>query len=170
MLNKGEGVTDEFEMEIFNYGNRKNNAVWGGVRNLQDKMNPTFKNAFKTVKTGVKGIKSKIKETSSHIKLEGKSSLGHTSMNSTNRHSAPNSPVFSHKPFFSNDPAHIRLQGNHTSLQNNYSTSVLNSFGSISSPATSPSNSSSSSDMNILAELQTQGFFKFDKVSKIRKH
>lgn len=159
MLNRGEGCTDEFEIEIFRYGNRKTSVVKDRIRNVQDKMNPTIKNAVKSVKSGYRGLKTRIKETSSQLKADGRSSLGHTSMVSSHkRHSAPSSPVFSHRSFYNTDPSHIRLQTNST-LQTNYSTSVLNTYGSNRSPAVSTTSSSASSEINLFQELQTEGFF-----------
>ncbi|XP_037904160.1 DENN domain-containing protein 1A-like isoform X2 [Hermetia illucens] len=119
ILNSGQGISDEFEMETLRYTDKmgkKGKNYRDFLRNVKDKMrtrrktlntNPAVKSAVKSVKEGSRGVKSAYKDLKSKLRdITPPKSQFHISASSPNdtdvsdsqhhqrHHSAPNSPVF----------------------------------------------------------------------------
>lgn len=137
------------------------------------------------MKTAYKDLKSKLRDKTPPQTV-GSSTFnrdynngGATSLamatGSSYHHSAPNSPVFNKRPlseFTSSSPLHISKQNSRTMLQtsnslmNNSNYANNNHIDESSSPAISPTSSISSSEMNILQELQQHALFKLPTVDR----
>ncbi|XP_037904169.1 DENN domain-containing protein 1A-like isoform X10 [Hermetia illucens] len=110
ILNSGQGISDEFEMETLRYTDKmgkKGKNYRDFLRNVKDKTNPAVKSAVKSVKEGSRGVKSAYKDLKSKLRdITPPKSQFHISASSPNdtdvsdsqhhqrHHSAPNSPVF----------------------------------------------------------------------------
>lgn len=97
-------------------------------------------------------MKTKLKESRSDIKSNVQNNVLNPPKVLDIRHSAPPSPTFDHVGQLSN--------ANRPGQSSTMNKSDFHSFNTSYSPATSPSNSSSSSDMNILSELAGHNLFK----------
>lgn len=135
LIQNGSEMSDEFEMEVELHAERmgkKINQYKEFIRNLKSRANPAMKNAVKSVKATCKELKLKIKDSSQ--KPEKFDYLSSISIPRTEKSSSDPFPSF---------------QQFYPSVSNNL----------IESPSTS-SSQSSSSDMNILQELEALPMFK----------
>lgn len=99
-----------------------------------------------------KDMKTKLKESRSDVRPNVRNSSLTPPKIPDIRRSAPSSPTFNRVRQLSNADQIV-----HSSTMNK---SDIHSFNTSYSPATSPSNSSSSSDMNILSELAGHTLFR----------
>ena len=130
---------------------------------------PKVKQGSKGVKTAYKGIKSKLRDrtppNSSH--QYGTHSQSHDGGHHSN--SAPNSPVFTKRPQteYSYNQNHRKpntMLQTSNSLMNNSNFTNNNHINK--SPTVSQPSSNSSSEMNILQELQQHALFKMPAVDR----
>lgn len=138
LIQNGSEMSDEFEMEVELHAERmgkKFNQYKEFIRNFKSRANPAMKNAVKSVKATCKELKLKIKDNSQkNDKFDYFSSV-----------SIPRNEKASSDPFPS-------FQQFYPSVSNNF----------IDSPSTS-SSQSSTSEMNILQELEAHPMFKSQK-------
>jgi hypothetical protein len=143
LIQSNSEVTDEFEIEVELHAARMGKKMMKYkefIRNIKGRANPAVKNAVKSVKAGVKELKQKIKDNS----------------NKSEKYNYHNSMSIAKKEKSAALDQQYRM-----SFQQFYPNG---SNGSDISPSTS-SSQSSSSDMNILQELEAQG-----KKFKIKKN
>lgn len=136
LIQNGSEMSDEFEMEVELHAERmgkKFNQYKEFIRNFKSRANPAMKNAVKSVKATCKELKLKIKDNNSqkNDKFDYFSSV-----------SIPRNEKASSDPFPS-------FQQFYPSVSNNFTDS----------PSTS-SSQSSTSEMNILQELEAHPMFK----------
>jgi hypothetical protein len=135
LIQSNSEVTDEFEIEVELHAARMGKKMMKYkefIRNIKGRANPAVKNAVKSVKAGVKELKQKIKDNS----------------NKSEKYNYHNSMSIAKKEKSAALDQQYRM-----SFQQFYPNG---SNGSDISPSTS-SSQSSSSDMNILQELEAQG-------------
>ncbi|XP_037046693.1 DENN domain-containing protein 1B isoform X2 [Bradysia coprophila] len=169
MLNTGLGFSDEFELETLRHSEktgRKGMHYKGFLKNVKDKV----KQGSRGVKSAYKDFKSKLRDrtppNSSH--QYGNHSQSHDG----GHHSAPNSPVFTKRPQteYSHNQNHRKpntMLQTSNSLMNNSNFTNNNHINK--SPTVSQPSSNSSSEMNILQELQQHALFKMPAVDRSLK-
>lgn len=136
LIQNGSGMSDEFEMEVELHAERmgkKFNQYKEFIRNFKSRANPAMKNAVKSVKNMGKELKLKIKENNHH-KVDKFDYLSSVSESRNEKSSVEPFPSF--QQFYPNVSKNL-----------------------TESPSTS-SSQSSSSDMNILQELEALPMFK----------
>lgn len=157
MIKNGGGLSDEFEIEIVKHAERNNKKMSqykDFFKNVKTKANPTMmKNAVKSVKGTYKDLKLKMKDPRepSTQQIRSDSHTGFKTYGSSLQLRENDSPSSSNS-----NPRQSSAFEKYSWSSNSFNDSPL---------TTSPSSSSSSSDMNILQELQSQGFLKYDLVS-----
>lgn len=135
LIQSSSEMTDEFEMEVELHAERmgkKFNQYKEFIKNFRSRANPAMKNAVKSVKATCKDLKIKMKESNSN-KMDKFDYLNSISIPKNEKTSADPFPSF---------------QQFYPSVSNNL----------IESPSTS-SSQSSTSDMNILQELEALPMF-----------
>lgn len=124
-----------------------------------------MKQGSRGVKTAYKDLKSKLRDKTPPQTARD---VGHLASTTAGHHSAPNSPVFNKRPitdlFPHNQNPRTMLQTSN-SLMNNSNYANNNHIGNA-SPATSPTSSVSSSEMNLLQEIQQHALFKLPTVDR----
>ena len=134
LIQNGSEMSDEFEMEVELHAERmgkKFNQYKEFIKNFKSRANPAMKNAVKSVRNMGKELKLKIKDNQRNDKFDYLSTM-----------TVPNNQKTLTEPFQS-------FQQFYPNVSNNL----------IESPSTS-SSQSSSSDMNILQELEALPIFK----------
>lgn len=142
LIQSNSEVTDEFEIEVELYAarmGRKMVKYKEFIRSIKGRANPAVKNAVKSVKTTCKELKQKIKENA----------------NNHNR-KAEKFEYLNKMSIAKNDSSAALDQHYRMTFQKFYPNGL--SGLNDNSPSTS-SSQSSSSDMNILQELEAQGIF-----------
>lgn len=136
LIQSNSEVTDEFEIEVELHAARTGKKMMKYkefIRNIKGRANPAMKNAVKSVKAGVKELKQKIKDNSNK----------------------------SEKYNYHQNSMSIAKKERSAALDQQYRMSFQKFYPNVSnssdvSPSTS-SSQSSSSEMNILQELEAQG-------------
>lgn len=138
LIQSNSEVTDEFEIEVELHAARMGKKMMKYkefIRNIKGRANPAVKNAVKSVKAGVKELKQKIKDnTNNHHKSD------------KNNFQVQNSIAKKEKSVALDQQYRMSFQKFYPNGAN----------GNDASPSTS-SSQSSSSEMNILQELEAQG-------------
>lgn len=145
LIQSNSEVTDEFEIEVELYAARMGKKMVKYkefIRSIKGRANPAMKNAVKSVKATCKELKQKIKENA----------------NNHNHHKTTTDKFdYLNKMSIAKSDASAALDQHYrTSFQKFYPNGA-NGLGD-NSPSTS-SSQSSSSEMNILQELEAQGIF-----------